>query len=119
MEIAARFQLNLLVTPIPRFNLYKNVPRRFMPVLWFEQHVTASENQATIVKLLLAAPTAGQIFGLTFVIIGITLMLAACIFVRDECELNYDVKTEFEKTKLPESLPLLVVSMTQTNQAVE
>lgn len=111
LEIAARFQLNVLITPIPRFNLYANVPRKFMPILWFEQHVVASNNIANLVKLILAAPTAGQIIGALLVIIGSTLILTSCLCKRSH---RYDVpsidvtKTDAQQTtKLPETLPLM------------
>lgn len=74
LEIAARFQLNLLIDPIPRLNMYKDVPRLFMPVLWFEQHVTASPNVAMIVKAVLNVPITGQIIGLIIFLFGIGMI---------------------------------------------
>jgi hypothetical protein len=80
-----------------------------MPVLWFEQHVVATRTVSNLVKIILAAPTTGQIFGVAVAIIGIALLLAA--FLKDS--LNSEVvadqmKTESQKpTNLPESLPLM------------
>lgn len=109
LEIAARFQLNLLMTPIPRFNLYQNVPRKFMPVLWFEQHVVASKGIANIVKLILALPVGGQILGVIFVIIGLTLVFTAWSHKRDGYQMTSgdNSKTESQTANLPETLPML------------
>lgn len=54
--------------------MYKDVPRLFMPVLWFEQHVRAPPTIANIVKLVLNAPVIGQIIGLLTVILGVLLI---------------------------------------------
>lgn len=54
--------------------MYKDVPRLFMPVLWFEQHVTASPNVATIVRAVINAAVIGQIIGLILVFFGIGLI---------------------------------------------
>jgi scavenger receptor class B, member 1 len=94
LEIAARFQLNLLIDPIPRFKMYKNVPRLFMPVVWFEQHVKASSNIAIIVKLILNAVTIGQIFG--FILTGIGVFLIALILCTQEKIYEFD---SLEKTE--------------------
>lgn len=109
LEIAARFQLNLLVTPIPRINLYKNVPRKFMPILWFEQHIVATKTVSNVVKLILAAPTAGQILGVIFAIIGITLTFLSCFRKRVVFapQMSNKSKTESQKINLPENLPLM------------
>lgn len=97
------------MTPIPRFNLYQNVPRKFMPVLWFEQHVVASKSIANIVKLILALPVAGQILGVIFVIIGLTLVFTAWSHKRDGYQMTAvdNTKTESQTANLPETLPML------------
>lgn len=54
--------------------MYKDVPRLFMPVLWFEQHLKAPPLMASVVKLVLNAPVIGQIVGLLTVILGVLLI---------------------------------------------
>lgn len=110
LEIAARFQLNLMVTPIPRFNLYRNVPRKFMPILWFEQHVVASSSVASMVKLVLAAPTIGQVLGVILLIIGLICMISVFICTREKFQVlktEENPKTEILMTNLPEARPLV------------
>lgn len=80
-----------------------------MPILWFEQHVKADQDIANIVKLILAAPAAGQIIGVILVIIGLLLVVTTCLCTKG----GYKVpstdksKTEIQITNLPESLPLM------------
>ncbi|KAG5676732.1 hypothetical protein PVAND_006541 [Polypedilum vanderplanki] len=71
IEIAGRFQLNVLIKPIRNINMYKNVPTKFLPVVWFEQHFKASQNVNRIIKLLLWIPIIGQIIGFLIALIGI------------------------------------------------
>jgi hypothetical protein len=81
-----------------------------MPVLWFEQHVVADDSLAYLVKLILAASTAGQILGIVFVMIGVTLILFACPCTRDKFAVKAveKQKTETQMTTIiPESLPLM------------
>lgn len=83
-----------------------------MPILWFEQHVVASSTIAQLVMLILAAPTAGQVLGVIFVIIGIILALSAFMCKREEFDVppasTDKLKTETQiTTNLPETRPLM------------
>lgn len=71
LEVAARFQINLLVEPIPGITIYSKVQRKFMPILWFEQHVEMSESIADEVKMILKLPRWGQTMGIVTIVIGI------------------------------------------------
>lgn len=91
--------------------MYKDVPRKFMPVLWFEQHVVATEKVGSIVKLILAAPLAGQILGVVFVIIGIATTLTSCACRRHDYEIPLADKSKTDHQKnVTESLPLVKIS---------
>lgn len=81
-----------------------------MPVLWFEQHVVADKTVSNIVKLILAAPTLGQILGFIFAVTGLALFVAAIVCKRDAfvVQLTDKSKTDSQKTtNLPETLPLM------------
>lgn len=83
-----------------------------MPILWFEQHVVASSTIAQLVKVILAAPTIGQVLGGIFVIIGIILVLLAFMCKREEFNAPLastdKLKTETQiTTNLPETRPLM------------
>jgi len=106
LEIAARFQLNLLIDPIPRIGMYKDVPRKFMPVLWFEQHVKASDSIASTVKWILFIPTAGQLLGVLLTIVGFTLTVWTIQRRNGPTEI-LPLNGGGELTKLPETRPLM------------
>lgn len=85
--------------------MYEKVPRRFMPVLWFEQHVMATKTVSNLVQLILIAPAAGQVLGAIFLLLGVMLCLSTCLCNKVP---QLDKKTESRKTThLPESSPLM------------
>lgn len=87
--------------------MYKNVPRLFMPVVWFEQHVKASSNIALIVKIILNATTIGQIFG--FLLTAIGAFLIALILCTQEKIYEFDTleKTENNNNNSTVTQPLM------------
>lgn len=42
VDVAARFQLNILIQPNKNVDIYENIPELLFPILWVEQHVTPS-----------------------------------------------------------------------------
>jgi hypothetical protein len=73
--VAARFQINLFVEPISAIDLYRDVPRKFMPILWFEQHVKMSKEIADEIKIVLKMPRWGQLAGAFTAVIGFCIVL--------------------------------------------
>ncbi|KAH8377767.1 hypothetical protein KR093_007059 [Drosophila rubida] len=96
LEVAARFQVNMLVEPIDGIELYTDVPRIFFPLIWFEQKVRITPELADQLKLLPLVLLAGHIFAGLCVAVGIVLLcwapvqrlLSACRSRR------YDVKMQ-------------------------
>lgn len=81
-----------------------------MPVLWFQQHVAASEDITNIIKLILIMPAAGQILGLILVIFGILLTLSSFLSHNPKHKFLPDtelINVEQKVTTLPEALPLI------------
>lgn len=115
LEVAARFQINLLIEPIPSISTYKNVQRKFMPILWFEQHVKMSQNIGDEVKFILSMPSIGVKSGFLFILIGfLQIMLIPCakILSRLFCSRKHLIETknigDIEKKKeKPEKSPLM------------
>lgn len=75
IDVAARLQLNLLISPNKPIGLYNDVPRKFMPILWFEQRVTISPELAEEIKTALNVPIIGQICAIVVIIIGLIMLL--------------------------------------------
>lgn len=96
--------------------MYRDVQKKFMPILWFEQHVKMSESIANEIKLVLNMPKIGQVIGAVQCIIGIIILMAVTIIKlstyrlrkRKVKDMNGNVLLTAEKMKvLPESTKLL------------
>ncbi|XP_034472920.1 protein peste [Drosophila innubila] len=74
LEVAARFQVNMLVEPIDGIALYTDVPRIFFPLIWFEQKVRITPELADQLKMLPLVLLAGQIFSGLCLAIGLILL---------------------------------------------
>ncbi|XP_077284882.1 protein peste-like [Arctopsyche grandis] len=107
VDVAARFQLNFLVSPSNYVTLYNDVPHIFLPVLWFEQHVTVNAEIADGVKSLLKVPMMGNAVGLGLFALGIIIILwspvrvnvKACRRLNRRKKDNPVPKIELEKSK--------------------
>lgn len=121
LEVAARFQINLLIEPIPSLTLYRDVQKKFMPILWFEQHVKMSESIANEIKFVLKMPKIGQAIGAVQCIIGFIILLAVpiiklSIYKRKRKVKDFDINGNVRLTsgKLNGSLLLPAESRTIT-----
>ncbi|EDW12640.1 protein peste [Drosophila mojavensis] len=96
LEVAARFQVNMLVEPIDGIQLYTDIPRIFFPLIWFEQKVTITPELADQLKLLPVLLLAGQIFAGICLAVGLILLLWMPIQqLLSWCQSRqYDVKTQ-------------------------
>lgn len=74
LEVAARFQVNMLVEPIQGISLYTGIPRIFFPLVWFEQKVRITPDMADQLKVLPIVMLSGHIFAGICLIVGITLL---------------------------------------------
>uniref|UniRef100_A0A0A1WNN1 Protein croquemort n=1 Tax=Zeugodacus cucurbitae TaxID=28588 RepID=A0A0A1WNN1_ZEUCU len=74
LEVAARFQVNMLVEPITGVSLYEKVPRVFFPLIWFEQKVRITPELAADLQLLPQVLMGGQIFACVCFGIGLILL---------------------------------------------
>lgn len=73
LDVAARFQINMLIRPIPNVSLYQHAPYMFFPVLWFEQKVTIPFDMASEIKTVVAIPMTGYMAIAIFFVIGVIL----------------------------------------------
>lgn len=73
--MAARLQINLLISPNPNIALYTDVPKHFMPILWFEQRVTISPEMAAGIAMSTNVSWIGQVCSVIVLIIGLLMLL--------------------------------------------
>uniref|UniRef100_A0A0A9XHB3 Protein croquemort n=1 Tax=Lygus hesperus TaxID=30085 RepID=A0A0A9XHB3_LYGHE len=57
MDVAARFQINILLTPDDVISLFEDVPTIYFPMIWFEHRAGITPEMAAEVRLALAATT--------------------------------------------------------------
>ncbi|KAL6268646.1 hypothetical protein P5V15_001780 [Pogonomyrmex californicus] len=74
LEVAARLQINLLLHPSKHVSLYRDVPKIYMPMFWFDLKVQVNEEMASNLKKLLALPTVMLSTGIAMIVVGICLI---------------------------------------------
>lgn len=74
-----RFQANLLVRPIEELSIFQEVPRIFIPAMWFEQKFTMDPDMANQLKIAVEIPWIGRVIGLILLAIGITLTIISYV----------------------------------------
>jgi len=96
LEVAARFQVNMLVEPIQGISLYSGIPKIFFPLIWFEQKVRITPEMADQLKVLPVVLMSGQIFAGVCLAIGIILLCWAPVQnLLSTCQnRRYDLKTQ-------------------------
>ena len=109
LEIKGRFQLNVLMNPIKNIDMYRDVPRIFIPVVWFEQSFKVDESLALWIKGALNLDLLGQVFGFILAITSIILMLILTLKIKKKENGSQIIKLEstLKLTRLPESSPLM------------
>ncbi|XP_054262104.1 protein croquemort-like isoform X2 [Macrosteles quadrilineatus] len=96
LDVAARFQINLLLQPLPGMGLYSNVPTVFFPMLWFQQRATILPSMALGLRLLLFLQHLGIILCILSALCG-CLMLGYSLVL---CLGNHKARTmEMQKNK--------------------
>lgn len=77
LDVSARFQINILLSPVPDIGLLENVPRIFFPVIWFEHKATITEELAAQIKIVLQLPLIVQSFGIFVIVVGLIMIVTA------------------------------------------
>ena len=95
LEVAGRFQINILVEPIPRIKMYRDVPTKFLPIVWFEQSFKIDNQMTFMIKIMLWTPLIGQMIG--FIIIVISIYMIYITIQPEEQEQNC-VKEDLKPT---------------------
>ncbi|XP_052891788.1 protein peste isoform X1 [Anopheles moucheti] len=75
LDVAARLQLNIMIEPYENINIFSEVPRVFLPVLWFEQHVLMPAELAGEIGQALTIPSIVRCCGIVMVVFGVVMLL--------------------------------------------
>ena len=77
LEVTIRFQANLLVRPIEELSIFQDVPRIFIPAMWFEQKFVMDSDMVSQIRTAVKVPWIGRMVGFVCLAIGIILILVA------------------------------------------
>jgi scavenger receptor class B protein 1 len=103
LEVGARLQINMLMQPIAGITLYENVPRVFVPMLWFEQRVQIPDSEVFKLKMLLNLSIICTSLGILLMFIG--LIVSSCL-VYKICTTNICGKKENKYLYPEQNIPL-------------
>lgn len=78
MEVTIRFQANFLVRPIEELSIFQNVPRTFIPAMWFEQKFVMDADMARQIKIAVQIPWIGRALGFVLLGVGVFFILVSC-----------------------------------------
>jgi len=97
LDVAARFQINLLLQPLSTTGLYSHdVPSVFFPMLWFQQRATITPTMAMGLRLLLLLQHAGLILTVFSALVGCVILGYSLVL----CLRNHKARTmQMEKDK--------------------
>ncbi|XP_061704075.1 protein peste-like isoform X2 [Cydia pomonella] len=100
LEVAARFQLNVLIEPNPNIALYEKVPKMLFPIFWVEQSV---QTEASIIEELVYARTilewGATVCACTALLLLVLVALATCCVPRHKYARPADGAIISEKPK--------------------
>jgi hypothetical protein len=93
----------MLMQPIAGITLYENVPRVFVPMLWFEQRVQIPDSEVFKLKMLLNLSIICTSLGILLMVIG--LIVSSCL-VYKICTTNICGKKENKYLYSEQNIPL-------------
>ncbi|XP_063359266.1 protein peste-like [Cydia amplana] len=100
LEVAARFQLNILIEPNPNIALYEKVPKMLFPIFWVEQSV---QTEASIIEELVYARAildwGATVCACAALLLLVLVALATCCVPRHEYARPPDGAIISEKNK--------------------
>lgn len=125
LDVAARFQINMLVRPMENIGLYHEAPTLFFPVLWFEQTVSMGEEMANEIRAVaFTIPVTGYICGGLTIVLGVVMVLWVPVARLCGCgggsaqESKVDTKkSNLATQQLPEGDPLIATKNGHYNGA--
>ncbi|CAG9772833.1 unnamed protein product [Ceutorhynchus assimilis] len=106
MDIGANMQLNMLLQPIRSYTMYQDVPKIYVPMFYFSQHVALKDDLAASLRLIQNIPELLNYLSLIFVSLGLIVIVwsAWTIFLvcfQSQSEMKI-VNKKFEEVPLKE-----------------
>ncbi|CAD6242564.1 GSCOCG00009514001-RA-CDS [Cotesia congregata] len=85
LDVGARLQINILLQPSLTISFFKNMPKIFFPMFWFNVRGGVTDEMAGGLRQLLMLPTSGLYGSIILAIIGATFIVIVIIiqFIRN------------------------------------
>ncbi|KAJ9578477.1 hypothetical protein L9F63_005297, partial [Diploptera punctata] len=101
MDVAVRFQINLLLQPHEFVSIYRDAPRIFFPMIWFEETFRLSSENSNNLKELVLLPQKGLYFSIGLTGLGLALVAIAMFkrFTRDSDGRRFQSQKSVELTE--------------------
>ncbi|XP_019763180.2 protein peste isoform X2 [Dendroctonus ponderosae] len=85
MDIGANMQLNMLLEPIRGFALYQDVPKVFIPMFYFAQHIELKDDLAANLRLIQRFPEFLTYASISFMALGIVVIVGTVCSMLKVC----------------------------------
>lgn len=96
LEVTIRFQANFLVRPVEEISIFQEVPRIFMPAMWFEQKFVMDPQMAEQIRMAVKVPWVGRLVGIGMLALGIfTVIITYLVEYVMQRKQSRRQKTEF------------------------
>ncbi|XP_030384834.1 protein croquemort [Scaptodrosophila lebanonensis] len=79
LEVHARIQINMMITPDNDFDIYRDVPKVLMPMFWFNQKAILSQDLARKAKLAINLGNYGLYFGIACIVLGCSFFVTGLV----------------------------------------
>jgi len=101
IDVVARFQINLLLEPVPNINLFSGLSETFIPVMWFENSAGVPPNLVFEMKLLSLLPDI--LAGTGWVMVGVSIAVIIIL----------SMMKVFKQRKMEDMSPILNQSLVE------
>lgn len=103
--------MNVLLRPVSDIFGFDHIPETYIPVLWFEQRVTADQKMADQINLALTIPCAGRIMGIVLACVGLLIIIYSPFsnFIKRQYCMRGDINENHPENPKKEITPLLVI----------
>ncbi|XP_046739499.1 protein croquemort-like isoform X2 [Diprion similis] len=92
IDVAARLQVNILLQPLQSLSLFKDVPKTYFPMFWFNERAGITEELAPSLWLLIHLLDIGHYTSIAILFLGSLIVLGAgvlhCLHKRDKADMK-------------------------------
>ncbi|GLH07584.1 Protein croquemort [Gryllus bimaculatus] len=80
LDVAARFQINILLQTYNSIGFLNDVPKIYFPMVWFQERISITPELANSLKILLLLPTGGVVIATVIAAIGAIMIAVVALY---------------------------------------